>query len=152
MFKKIILFLVLNFGALGIGSYLTDSGATSDWYQNLNKAPWTPDSWVFGAAWTSIMACYSVYMTYLIKINYNTKKIILLYSVQWLLNVAWNPIFFELHLIILGLIEICLLTAIILYLFICFWKDLKTKSLFLFPYLIWLFIATSLNAYIAIYN
>ena len=32
MFKKIILFLLLNFGALAIGSYFTDSGASSDWY------------------------------------------------------------------------------------------------------------------------
>ena len=114
MFIKIILFLVLNFGALAIGSYFTDSGASSDWYQNLNKAPWTPAGWVFGVAWSSIMICYSVYMAYLIKINRNTKKIILLFSIQLILNVAWNPIFFKLQLIILGLIEICLLTTIIL--------------------------------------
>tara|TARA_B110000444_G_C18833763_1_gene594763 strand:- start:1187 stop:1645 length:459 start_codon:yes stop_codon:yes gene_type:complete len=152
MFKKIILFLMLNFGALAIGSYFTDGGASSDWYQNLNKAPWTPAGWVFGAAWTSIMICYSVYMAYLIKINRNTKKIILLYSIQWILNVSWNPIFFELHLIILGLIEICLLTTLITYLCIHFWKELKTKTLLIFPYLIWLLIASSLNAYIACYN
>ena len=152
MFKKIVLFLMLNFGALAIGSYFTDSGASSDWYQNLNKAPWTPAGWVFGAAWTSIMICYSVYMAYLIKINHNTKKIVLLYSIQWILNVAWNPIFFELHLTIFGLIEICLLTTIIAYLCIHFLRELKTKTLLIFPYLIWLFIASSLNAYIAIYN
>ena len=152
MFKNIILFLLLNFGALAIGSFFTDGGASSDWYQNLNKAPWTPAGWVLGAAWTSIMVCYSVYMAYLIKINSNTKKIILLYSIQWILNVAWNPIFFKLQLIILGLIEICFLTAIILFLFIYLSKDLKSKTLLLFPYLIWLFIASSLNAYIAIYN
>ena len=152
MFKKIILFLVLNFGALAIGSYFTDSGASSDWYQNLNKAPWTPAGWVFGAAWTLIMICYSVYMAYLIKINRNTKKIILLYSIQWILNVAWNPIFFELQLIILGLIEISILTSIILYLCINFCNELRAKTLLIFPYLIWLFIASSLNTYIAIYN
>ena len=128
MFKKIILFLVLNFGALAIGSYFTDSGASSDWYQNLNKAPWTPAGWIFGAAWTSIMICYSVYMAYLIKINRNKKKIILLYSIQWILNVAWNPIFFELQLIILGLIEISLLTSIILYLCINFWNEHRAKT------------------------
>ena len=98
------------------------------------------------------MICYSVYMTYLFKINLNTKKIILLFIFQWILNVAWNLIFFELQLIVFGLIEICILTTVILYLFIYFWKDLKTKTLLLFPYLIWLFVATSLNAYIAIYN
>ena len=65
---------MLNFGALAIGSYFTASGASSDWYQNLNKAPWTPAGWVFGAAWTSIMICYSVYMAYLIKIITTPKK------------------------------------------------------------------------------
>ena len=152
MFKKIILFLILNFGALAIGSYFTDGGSSSDWYQNLNKAPWTPAGWVFGAAWTLIMICFSVYMAYLVKINRYTRKIILLYSIQWVLNVAWNPIFFELHLTILGLIEISLLTTLIAYLCIHFWKELKTKTLLIFPYIIWLFIASSLNAYIAIYN
>ena len=152
MFKKIILFLMLNFGALAIGSYFTDGGASSDWYQNLNKAPWTPAGWVFGSAWTSIMICYSVYMAYLIKINRNIKKIILLFSIQLILNVTWNPIFFKFQLIIPGLIAICLLTTLITYLFIYFWKDLKTKTLLLFPYLIWLLIASSLNAYIAFYN
>ena len=124
MFKKFILFIILNFGTLAIGSYFSDGGASSDWYQNLNKAPWTPAGWIFGAAWTSIMICFSVYMAYLVKINPNTRKIILLYCIQWVLNVAWNPIFFELHLTILGLIEICLLTSLIAYLCIHFWRDL----------------------------
>ena len=152
MFKKIILFLILNFGALAIGIFFSDNGPSSYWYQNLKKAPWDPADWVFGAAWATVMICFSVYMAYLIKINRNIKKIILLYSIQWILNVAWNPIFFKLQLIILGLIEICLLTTLITYLFIYFWKDLKTKTLLLFPYLIWLLIASSLNAYIAFYN
>ena len=152
MFKKFILFIILNFGTLAIGSYFSDGGASSDWYQNLNKAPWTPAGWIFGAAWTSIMICFSVYMAYLVKINHNTRKIILLYIIQWVLNVAWNLIFFELHLTILGLIEICLLTSLIAYLCIHFWRELKTKTLLIFPYLIWLFIASSLNTYIAIYN
>ena len=152
MFIKIILFLVLNFGALAIGSYFTDSGASSDWYQNLNKAPWTPTGWVFGVAWTSIMICFSIYMAYLTKIHLNTKKIALLFSFQWVLNVLWNPIFFELQLIIIGLVEICLLTTLITYLCVHFRKELKTKTLLILPYLIWLFIASSLNAYIAFYN
>ena len=49
----LILFLVLNFGALGIGTILMDNGPQSLWY-TFNQAPWTPMGWVFGAAWT----CY----------------------------------------------------------------------------------------------
>ena len=41
-----VLFLAINFSALGIGSYLMNNGPTSGWYLTLNKAPWTPPGWV----------------------------------------------------------------------------------------------------------
>lgn len=151
MIKKTVLFLVLNFAALAIGGFFTGDGVTSEWYQNLNKAPWTPPGWVFGAAWTSIMILFAFYMAFLIKPE-NRKKIILLFSIQWILNVAWNPIFFYSRAITPGLICILSLTILIAYLFFHFWKDLNNKSLLLAPYLVWLIIASSLNAYIFFYN
>lgn len=65
MLKKILIFLVINFTALAIGGFYTGSGVSSDWYESLNKAPWTPPGWVFGAAWTFIMICYAFFMAYL---------------------------------------------------------------------------------------
>jgi benzodiazapine receptor len=73
---RIIVFAVLNFGALGIGVYLMGQGATSDWYQGLNKAPWTPPGWVFGAAWTTIMVFFSIYMSLLWKDTESIKVLI----------------------------------------------------------------------------
>ena len=133
MLKKIIYFLILNFTALYIGSYFTKIGVPSEWYQNLEKAPWTPEGWVFGAAWSTIMICFSIYMALLINIHNNKKKIIVLYTLQWILNIAWNPIFFNLQKVYIGLIEISFLTILIGYFFIVFWKDLKTKTLLLSP-------------------
>ena len=152
MIKRILLFLILNFTALGIGGMFTGTGVSSDWYQNLNKAPWTPPGWMFGAAWTLIMVCFAIYMAFLIKAHVDRKKIILLFSIQWILNVAWNPLFFYSQNILGGMICITLLTLLIAYLFFHFWKDLRVKSIFLAPYLVWLLIATSLNAYILIFN
>ena len=60
-----LLFLFLNFAALALGGLFTKDGVASDWYQHLNKAPWTPPGWVFGAAWTFLMICYSVFLTVL---------------------------------------------------------------------------------------
>jgi tryptophan-rich sensory protein len=85
-----------------------NNGATSDWYLNLNKAPWTPAGWVFGAAWTSVMLFFSVYMTFLYQ-NLKTQKVILLYSVHLLFNISWNFIFMNKHMTILGLIDISLI-------------------------------------------
>lgn len=143
--------MILNFSALAIGSIFTESGVSSDWYQNLSKAPWTPPGWVFGAAWSTIMFFFAIYMAYLINLK-PKKRIIIIYSIQWILNIAWNPIFFYLHEILIGLICISFLTVLITVLLFKYWKEQKTKTLLLVPYAIWLIIATSLNAYIFLYN
>ena len=152
MIKRVILFLVLNFLALAIGGLFTGEGVPSDWYQHLNKAPWTPPGWVFGTAWTLIMICFAIYMAYLIKENTDRKKVIALFAVQWVLNVAWNPIFFYYHSVLTGLITISLLTGLISYFLFHYKNTLQSRSLFVAPYFVWLLIATSLNAYILIMN
>jgi len=152
MIKRSILFLVLNFTALFIGSQFTSSGVASFWYQHLNKAPWTPPGWLFGAAWTFIMICFAIYMAFLFKNTSGSKWKIVLFLIQWLLNVSWNPIFFYGQLIFWGLVCIVFLLFTVIFLFIGFYKEMKIRNLLLAPYLIWLVIATSLNTYIFIYN
>ena len=70
MVLRVIIFLVLNFAALGLGGLFTSKGVPSDWYQHLNKAPWTPPGWAFGFAWTLIMICFSFYMVLIEKYHY----------------------------------------------------------------------------------
>lgn len=146
-----IIFLVINFAALGIGSWLMQNGPTSDWYLQLNKAPWTPPGWVFGVAWITIMLCFTFYMTFLYEIE-NTAKLKMLFGLQVLLNVSWNYIFFNKQSIGGGLIVIIILTLVVFYLFITYFKELDLKSLLILPYGIWLMIATSLNLYIYLKN
>lgn len=152
MATKIILFLILNFAALGIGGLLMGKGASSEWYQALNKAPWTPPGWVFGAAWTLIMVFFSLYMAKALSIVNNYKILIILFVIQWVLNVSWNPVFFKYHEVLLGLVIISLITILIGYFLFRYAGQLKLWSIFLLPYFIWLLIATSLNAYIYFKN
>jgi translocator protein len=149
---RTILFLLINFSALGIGAYLMDNGPSSDWYLQLNKAPWTPPGWMFGAAWTLIMICFAIFMSYAWDAASKRPTIFVLYSVQWILNTAWNPVFFRYQHSFLGLITIALLTILIAYILFDNLSHLKAKSFLIFPYFIWLLIATSLNAYIVINN
>lgn len=149
---KIIIFAILNFGALGLGAYFMGEGPSSGWYQNLNKAPWTPPGWVFGVAWTTIMICFSVYMAELWDNSVSINLVITMFAIQWVLNVMWNPSFFKYQQVLLGLIIITLLTVVVAKLFFSNLSLLGYKSIWLLPYLIWLFIATSLNAYIFIKN
>ncbi|MBT8235481.1 MAG: tryptophan-rich sensory protein [Bacteroidia bacterium] len=152
MILRIILFLVLNFGALYIGSLFTNMGVASEWYSELSKAPWTPPGWVFGAAWTTIMICFSVYMAILWPKAGNRLMLIGLFAVQWILNVSWNPTFFEYRDVLSALCIITALTLLVGYFLYRYWPKLKWKSALLFPYFIWLLIATSLNAYIWLNN
>ncbi|MFL0352595.1 TspO/MBR family protein [Xanthomarina sp. GH4-25] len=150
-FQLVIVFLIINFAALGIGSWLMGTGPTSDWYIEQNKAPWTPPGWVFGAAWSTIMICFAIYMAILVKIKPHT-FIIGLFTIQFLLNVSWNYIFFNQHLVTFGLIIIVLLTLVITLFLIKYKTILKTATWLIVPYFIWLLIATSLNAYILLNN
>jgi len=150
--KHIILFFVLNFAALGLGVYLMDGGPLSDWYIQLNKAPWTPPNPTFGICWSMIMFCFAFYMASLLKLHANKSLIWIIYSLQWILNSGWNYAFFNQHDSIFGIFIILLLLSIITYLLFKFCTLLKWKTLWITPYFIWLIIATSLNSYIVIYN
>jgi len=151
LLKYFIIFLVINFGALAIGSWLMDNGPQTEWYINLNQAPWTPPGWVFGVAWTTIMLCFSVYMAYLYKLK-PTTKVIALFTVQFLFNVIWNYVFFNQHFVGFGFTIILLLTLIVATITFSFKKEMGLKTLLILPYLIWLCIATSLNGYILLNN
>ena len=147
-----ILFLIINFGGLALGSWLMENGPMSAWYVELNKAPWTPPGWVFGVAWTTIMIFFSWYLAELFH-NRGSEFLWLLYAFQLCLNVSWNWIFFSQHRTTLGLLVIAMLTLVILYYFITFRNDrLKYAKYLLLPYLIWLCIATSLNGYVVFNN
>jgi benzodiazapine receptor len=74
------LFLVVNFAGLAIGSWSMNNGPISDWYINLNQAPWTPPGIVFGIAWTLIMVCFSIYLGKLFSEGNSKKKHLFFYS------------------------------------------------------------------------
>jgi benzodiazapine receptor len=152
MFIRLIIFLLINFAALAIGGLSTGGAVSETWYLTLNKAPWTPPGWVFGAVWTSIMVCFSFFMAKMWEISQHKTMLLLLFSVQWILNVGWNPLFFSMHLVLLSLIVIVLLTGLVGFFFFSSFQKSKLVSLLVLPYFIWLMIASSLNAYIYLYN
>lgn len=146
-----ILFLITNFAALALGAYFQGEGPSSIWYQNLNIAPWTPPGWVFGAAWTTIMVCFSFYMATLVK-HENLNLVVTLFVIQFILNVSWTPVFFNYHEIGFALILICALLVLVGFFTFYYFSFLKVTTLFILPYFIWLCIATSLNVWALIKN
>jgi benzodiazapine receptor len=155
IYNKTLLFIGLflaNFGALALGGFLMGgSPAQNDWYISLNKAPWTPPGWVFGFAWTFIMICFTIYMFQAVQIKKSLNLILTLFMVQWILNIAWNPLFFYLHWTAISLGCLSLLWLVII-LFLVKNNVRSSIKLFLLPYAIWLTIAFSLNLYVVIKN
>jgi tryptophan-rich sensory protein len=149
--KLTLLFLIINFGGLAIGSWLMNNGPLTEWYINLNQAPWTPPGIVFGIAWTLIMICFSIYLGHLFIKNHSS-KLIIIFLIQFILNVSWNYIFFNQHLVLFGLIILLLLTSLLFYYFFTLSNKVGNYKFLLVPYIIWLCIATSLNLYILIHN
>ena len=146
------IFLAINFGGLAFGSWLMNNGPTSDWYSNLQKAPWTPPGWVFGVAWTTIMICFSIYLAKLFTSEKDTKNISIAFLIQFVLNVSWNYLFFNQHWVFVAFIGIVLLTSLLFYFYFNFSRNIGKYNYLLLPYMIWLCIATSLNLYVLVHN
>jgi len=152
--KFFLVFLLINFGGLALGGLWTNPGTSSEWYNALNQAPWTPPGWVFGFAWTTIGITFSIWGTYVYKnMNHGDYETPILFVEALFLNLVWNPLFFGLHWIRLaGVVIFMLLVCLILianntnkyY----GWKP----TLLLAPYIIWLVIANTLNWYIILKN
>lgn len=152
---RFLLFLLLNFGALYIGALLMGgSPAENNWYNQLPKAPWTPPGWVFGAAWTTIMICFTFYMSKLYSHvpSAQRKFLVLLFSAQWLLNVLWNPVFFNWHFIAIGALVISTLLGVLIFMHVKLARGNKILLFLLLPYLVWLAVALSLNLYPLIFK
>jgi translocator protein len=158
MTYRFIIFLILNFGALAVGGFLMGDAVTGDWYNNLNKAPWTPPGWVFGAAWTVVMISFSFFMA--IYTGSKTKDqgpfllnpMMILFSLQWILNVSWNYIFFSRQLVMAGFADMLLLFVVVVAMMYIGIRKIGSHSLWALPYTGWLVIAASLNGYILLCN
>lgn len=146
--KLLILFFLLNFGALALGSWLMGDISTNEWYQSAKKAPWTPPGWAFGAAWFTIMALFAVFMAIMVDRTKNRRPWSVLYVIQLVLNISWNPVFFVQHMTLTGLIILIALLVVLLLMLGRALRISRPAILLLLPYILWICIAISMNAYI----
>ena len=154
-FWYVALFGVLNFVGLAIGGLATGPGVSSDWYAGLDKAPWTPPGWVFGAAWTAVMLGFTWFMTSvwsLLGTGVERRTWAGWFAMAWLLNVGWNPLFFGWQEAGWALAEILALYAVIVAMARKAWSVLGPARWGIAPYVAWLTVAVSLNAYVVFNN
>ena len=116
----------------------------SEWFNKCKPAPWQPPAIVFRIVWPILYTLYAIVL-FLERKNSNTFSILL---VGLLLNLCWVPLFiYSTQLALLLLIAMILVGIKSIYLL---YLSNYTRALLFTPYMLWLGVAFSLNAYIAL--
>jgi len=134
------------------GGSLTELGP---WYQHLLKPPWQPPGPAFGAIWTVIFALCAVsgVIAWRQALSQARREwMIGFFALNGFLNILWSLLFFRLHRPDWGLWEVSFLWSSVLLLIIFLARFSWRASALLAPYLIWVTIASVLNAEIVRLN
>ena len=140
--------IVLVINLLGIISgMLGDSGYGNPWFARLAKPEIMPPGWVFGLVWTSLYTLMGVALAIIVAARDARARnvAIALFAIQLTLNLAWAPIFFALHRIMLGFGLIIAIFFWATATTVLFWRIRRLAGLLLLPYLAWLVFAGYLN-------
>ncbi len=143
-----ILFIVPVTVLLGfMFSQFANSGEENRWFQALAKPAAQPPGWAFGAAWALLYTMMGTAFAMVLHARGAPLRgpAIVLYLVQYALNLFWPILFFGMHqvgaafwlLVIIFLMALC--TTLI------FGRIRKAAAWLLVPYLAWLCFAAVLN-------
>jgi tryptophan-rich sensory protein len=146
---KLEVFFALICLSLGMISGFISTADSSQWYNSLNKPSITPPSYVFPIAWTFLYLLMGVTLARIYKIR--QKTLLIIFSVQMILNLLWSPLFFYIHNIFFALVTLILLWICIVVFICCSWKK-SFISLSFIPYFLWVSFALFLNYNIYILN
>ncbi|MGH8049738.1 MAG: TspO/MBR family protein [Arenimonas sp.] len=141
---------------LGLGSGMVIFFGPDSWFQTLSKPTWNPPAWVFAPAWTLLYTLMGISVWWVRRdtsASRSEKSLAMrLFWIQFVLNLAWTPIFFGLHQPGLAFIEICLLWLAALWAALAFGKISSAAGYLLVPYQAWLSFALVLNGTIWLLN
>ncbi len=143
--------LLIAIGAI-IGSLTKPEIST--WYTTLNRSPLTPPNYVFPIAWTILYTIIGIcgWLIWLDPSGTQLKTIKTLYIIQLIFNWIWSPLFFSYHLTGVSLFVVSLMDILVGTLIWLAYLKIRSVSLLMIPYLLWILFASYLNFYIWWYN
>lgn len=151
---KIIISIIACIGLGAIGSIATASSIDT-WYTTINKPSFNPPSWLFAPVWTTLFALMGIAAAYVWDKGLDRKAVrsaLILFGIQFLLNIAWSFLFFGAQNPTLAFIEILVLWVFIFLTIRAFFKIKKLSGWLLVPYLLWVSFASILNFSIMMLN
>ncbi len=145
--KILILSFIIVYLVAFIGGLFTSSNTDSEWYESI-KPNITPPNWIFPVVWNILffLIALSLYFSWVNTQKKNIKKkIMIIFGINFLLNILWSVLYFELRNPLYALIEIFFLWISIISMICLTYKINKKAGLILIPYLLWVSFAIVLN-------
>jgi tryptophan-rich sensory protein len=150
----LVVSLALVLGVAVVGGLVTSrSVGPGSWYEGLDRAPWSPPSWLFGPAWTVLYVLMGVAAWLVAREGLDETSVRVglgLYLVQLALNLGWTILFFGLRAPGWALGEILVLLAAIAATAVAFHRVSPAAAWLLAPYLAWVAFAATLNGWVAL--
>ena len=132
--------------ALILGGLSSSDTPNDLWYQELNKSSLNPPGYIFGIVWPIlyILMSISAFRTFS-----ETRK---LFLIQLFFNAIWSWLFFAFHMPIVALLNIWILIALNIRLFVKMLRLDSLSGILFIPYVVWLCFASYLNLFIVLNN
>lgn len=116
------------------------SGSDNGWYMALQKPAITPPGIVFPIAWTSLYILLGLAVAVILHARGARGRGLALglFAVQFLLNLAWTPLFFGMHQVGTALIVIIAMLAVAILTTVLFGRIRPLAAWLMVPYLVWI--------------
>lgn len=141
--------------ALGAVVGLLTQVGVDQWYQTIARSILTPPDWVFGAVWTTLYLMMGLSLGLILSApdpDSRKSRLLVLFFLQLVLNLAWSFVFFQLHWLWLSAIWVAALAGVVMVLIIQLWPVSRLAATLLIPYILWLGFALYLSTTIALLN
>lgn len=147
-FITLIIFIVV---LQAVGYFIGTVFSADEWYQVLDKPFFNPPAWIFGVVWPVLYLLVAV-AGWRVFVSGGTKPGWGLWVAQLLMNWAWSPVFFGLHMIFWAMVLIFATLVVSIAFTAANWNRDRLAALCFVPYVAWLAFALLLNLSIWLLN
>ena len=137
--------LLLLLGTLS--GMMSGSGGNNYWFAGLEKPAIYPPRATFGIVWTILYLLMGIALAMVVTARGAPGRglAIAVFVVQFLLNLAWSPVFFGMQLLVPGFYLLLAIDVAVLLTVVLFHRVRPLAAWLLFPYLAWVLFAAVLN-------
>lgn len=125
------------------------------WYEELAKPAWAPQAGVYGTVWSILYPIILIAYGYVVvrALSGDMPRTLLWpIGLNLAANVAFTPIMFGMRNLELATVDIVIVLVTIVWSMIAIWPHSRLATVALIPYLVWVSIATVLQASITVLN